>query len=131
MAGVLLVVSVRFPTDSSNLGGPRKDYTALAETLHATVLDYGSVQRSWLGRVVSRIVGLPIAQAVLAFLQSDRYDAILTDGAPICIPLCLLLKLRRSSVAHVTIGHRLSTPKKRAFFRWLRAHDRIDRIAVH
>jgi len=131
MAGVLLVVSVRLPTDSPVPAGPRKDYTALAEAPNATVLDYASVQRSWLGRTISRVAGLAIAQAVLAFLQSGRYDAILTDGEHIGIPMALLLKLKRSSVAHVTIGHRLSTPKKRGFFRRLRAHDRIDRIAVH
>src|SRR6266540_6845499 len=131
MAGVLLIVSVRLPADSSTLVGPRKDYTALAEALNATVLDYGSVQRSWLGRTISRIAGLAMAQAILAFLQSNRYGAILTDGEHIGIPLALLLKLKRSPVAHVTIGHRLSTPKKRGFFRWFRAHERIDRIAVH
>jgi glycosyltransferase involved in cell wall biosynthesis len=32
---------------------------------------------------------------------------------------------------HITIGHRLSTPKKRLFFTLLRADARMDRIIVH
>jgi glycosyltransferase involved in cell wall biosynthesis len=34
-------------------------------------------------------------------------------------------------VRHVTIGHRLSSPKKRVLMRSLQAYRRIDRIAVH
>ena len=131
MGPVLLVVSVRVPPEPALVPGPRKDYTALAEALDATVLDYASVHRSWLGRIVSRVASVSIAQALLAFLRSGRYQAIVTDGEHIGIPLSLLLKLRRSSVAHVTIGHRLSTRKKRVFFRWLGAHDRMDRVALH
>src|SRR5581483_5820154 len=47
------------------------------------------------------------------------------------IPLALLLKVTRSSTPHVTIGHRLSSSKKRAFFQWLKLHSHMDRIAVH
>src|SRR5207237_1768711 len=32
---------------------------------------------------------------------------------------------------HVTIGHRLSAVKKRPFFRWLKVHTHIARIALH
>lgn len=131
MARVLLVISARLPTESTDAGGPRKDYTALAEALGATVIDYETVERSRAGRFIARVAGIPVAQALLAFLRSGRFDAILTDGEHIGIPLALLLRLSRSHAAHVTIGHRLSTPKKRMFFRFLRAHARIDRIAVH
>ena len=130
MAAVLLVVSVRFPKEQV-ASVPRKDYTALAEALNADVLDYAAVERSLLGRTVARVAGLAFAQAALAWLRSERYDAILTDGEHVGIPLALLLKLKRSSVAHVTIGHRLSTSKKRGFFRRLHAHEWMDRIAVH
>jgi len=131
MARVLLVVSARLPTASKAPAGPRKDYSALATALHADVIDYASVERSQLGRIVAKLAGVPLAQAMLAFIESRRYDAVLTDGEHIGIPLALLLKLRRSNIAHVTIGHRLSTPKKRLFFRWLAAHTHIARIAVH
>ncbi len=131
MARVLLVVSARLPAGSVAPSGPRKDYVALVGALNASVIDYASVERSPVGRVVARVAGMPIAQALLAFLESGRHDAVLTDGEHIGIPLALLLKLFRSRTAHVTIGHRLSTPKKRLFFRWLAAHSHIQRIAVH
>jgi glycosyltransferase involved in cell wall biosynthesis len=128
---VLLVVSARLPAGAGAPAGPRKDYAALASALHADVLDYASVERSLPGRIVAKLAGIPIAQALLAYFASGRYDAILSDGEHIGIPLALLLKLRRSNVAHVTIGHRLSTPKKRLFFRKLGVHSHIARIAVH
>jgi glycosyltransferase involved in cell wall biosynthesis len=131
MARVLLVVSVRLPTEPLDPPGPRKDYTALASALNASVIDYASVGRSLVGRTVARIAGVSIAQALLAFLARGRFDAILTDGEHIGLPLGFLLKLSRSRTAHVTIGHRLSAPKKRAFFRRLGVHTHIQRIAVH
>ena len=75
MARILFVVSVQLPTQPTDAPGPLKDYAALAEALNATVLDYTSVQRSWLGRTVARIAGLPVAQALLAFLRRSRFDA--------------------------------------------------------
>ena len=55
----------------------------------------------------------------------------MTDGEHIGIPLALLLKLARAHTPHVTIGHRLTASKKRPFFRWLRVHSHISRIALH
>ena len=111
--------------------GPRKDYAALAEALHADVIDYASVARSRLGRLVTRFSSRAIAQAVLAFRRRADYDVILTDGEHIGIPLALMLKVARARTAHVTIGHRITASKKRPFFRWLRVHSNIDRIELH
>jgi glycosyltransferase involved in cell wall biosynthesis len=71
------------------------------------------------------------AQAWLAFTRRTDYAAIVTDGEHIGIPLAMLLKLTRARVAHVTIGHRLAAPKKQPFFRWLKLHHQITRIALH
>ena len=76
MARVLLVVSVRLPTEPLDPPGPRKDYTALASALNATVIDYASVGRSRIGRIVARIAGVSVAQAVLAFLARGRFDSL-------------------------------------------------------
>jgi glycosyltransferase involved in cell wall biosynthesis len=70
-------------------------------------------------------------QALLAFRARADFDVILTDGEHIGIPLALLLKLSRSKIRHVTIGHRIAASKKRPFFRWLKVHSHIDRIALH
>jgi glycosyltransferase involved in cell wall biosynthesis len=131
MLKVLLVVSAAVPNEPAKPLGPRKDYAVLAETLGATVLDHRSVERSAATRLIARVVGVPAAQAWLAFRQRHTHDAILTDGEHIGIPLALLLKLVAARTPHVTIGHRLSTSKKRPFFRWLRAHSHIARIALH
>jgi glycosyltransferase involved in cell wall biosynthesis len=112
-------------------GGPRRDYLALADGLGADMLDRPAARRHWLGRVVERFFGIAAAQAAVAFARRDQYDAILTDGEHIGIPLALLLKLVGSRKAHVTIGHRITASKKRGFFKWLRVQSHISRIALH
>lgn len=103
----------------------------LAENLGATVLDRRSVDRSALARILRRTVGNGPAQAWLAFHRRADADVIVTDGEHVGIPLAFLLAASRSRVKHITIGHRLTSPKKQLLLRTFRAHDRIDRIAVH
>jgi glycosyltransferase involved in cell wall biosynthesis len=129
---MLFVLSADLPAGRPTASdGPRKDYIALIEALQPTVLDRTQVRRSMVGRLAERLLGTAAAQALLAFGQHRRYDVVITDGEHIGIPLALLLKAAGASVAHVTIGHRLSTPKKRLFFRWLRVHSHMNRIALH
>lgn len=126
----LFVVSTE-PTRAAP-GGPRKDFSLVAQSLHADVLDRSQVQRASAAvRLLARTLGVPVAQAWLAFRRHRAYGAILTDGEHIGIPLALLLKVARSSVVHVTIGHRVSAAKKRPFFRWLRVQTHITRLVVH
>jgi glycosyltransferase involved in cell wall biosynthesis len=127
MLRVLFVVSATVEAQR----GPRKDYAALAGALRADIVDYATVRNSRLARALARVGGSAIAQAVIAFQRRKHYDVILTDGEHIGIPLALLMKVFGSRVAHVTIGHRLSASKKRPFFRWLRVHSHISRIALH
>lgn len=128
--GVLLVVSATVPAQRDRRG-PRKDYLGLQASLGATLLDHSWIDRSRFTRWTARLLGKPIAQAWLAFRQRRAYRAIVTDGEHIGIPLALLLKLARARTPHVTIGHRLTASKKRPFFRWLRVHSHISRIALH
>ncbi|HEX8968775.1 MAG TPA: glycosyltransferase [Chloroflexota bacterium] len=127
---MLLVISADDALSPSH-GGPRKDYRVLAQTLGATTIDRSSVHRSATLRRLARYVGVAPLQAWLAFRQRHRYDVLLTDGEHIGIPLALLLKLTRSTVGHVTIGHRLTAAKKRPFFRWLKLYTHMSCIAVH
>jgi glycosyltransferase involved in cell wall biosynthesis len=129
---MLFVVSADVPEATpATSDGPRKDYVALIETLRPTILDRTRARRSVLGRIVERFFGISIAQAVLAFLMYRRFDTVITDGEHIGIPLAILLKIAGATIVHVTIGHRLSTSKKRPYFRWLRVHSHITRIALH
>jgi glycosyltransferase involved in cell wall biosynthesis len=102
-----------------------------SQLVGATILDRNAVDRSPIARAIQRAMGLGVAQAWLAFRRRREYDAIVTDGEHVGIPLALLLRFSRAAVRHVTIGHRLSSRKKWVFFRLLRAHNRMDRVAVH
>jgi glycosyltransferase involved in cell wall biosynthesis len=127
---VLLVISA----DDASVAHPsglRKDYRVLAETLGADLVDRSHVQRSSIAKRLARFVGIAPAQAWLAWQKRSAYDVILTDGEHIGIPLALLLKLSRSKVAHLTIGHRITAAKKRPFFKVLKAHAQISCIVVH
>jgi glycosyltransferase involved in cell wall biosynthesis len=127
---VLLVLSVddvRAPRSE----GPRKDYDVLSSVLRAEVIDRADARRSRLLRAAVRVLGLAIVQAWLAFAARDRFDVIVTDGEHLGIPLAALLKLTRSKVAHVTIGHRITASKKRLFFKWLKVHSHMRFIALH
>ncbi|MDQ6671975.1 MAG: glycosyltransferase family 4 protein [Chloroflexota bacterium] len=126
---ILFVVSATLSGAASS--GPRKDYRVLAEALDATVIDYTSVRDSPWPRLLARVVGMPIAQAWLAFKRRNAYEAILTDGEHIGIPLALMLKISGSLTPHVTIGHRITAAKKRLFFRLLKVQTHISRIALH
>jgi len=131
MRKVLLVVSVSLPNGLTLPPGPRRDYVVLAQALQATILDRSSIERSIVARLLARLFGVPAGQAWLAFRQRRAFDAIVTDGEHIGIPLALLLKLARARTAHVTIGHRLLAKKKRFFFRWLKVHTHMARIILH
>jgi glycosyltransferase involved in cell wall biosynthesis len=111
--------------------GPRKDYVAVIEALRPSVLDRSRVRESLVERTVERLLGVAVAQAWAAFVQHRAYDIVITDGEHIGIPLALLLKLAGARTKHITIGHRLSTPKKRPFFRWLRVQSHMHRIVLH
>src|SRR5438105_15526691 len=101
MGRVLFVVSA--VVSPAPLHGPRKDYQVVADVLGASVVDYGSVQQSAVLRRLARVLGMPVAQAWLAFTRRRDFDAIVTDGEHIGLPLALLLKLSRTRIAHVTI----------------------------
>jgi glycosyltransferase involved in cell wall biosynthesis len=131
MSDTLLVISADLSDGPPSGPGPRKDYWVLASTLQATVLDRSWIERSRAGRLVALLVGPAVVLAWLAFRRHRHYGAVLTDGEHLGIPLALLFKLAGATIPHLTIGHRLSAAKKRPFFRWLKLHRQISRIALH
>lgn len=131
MTRILFVVTADYEAGLTAVGGPRRDYLALAAGLGADVLDRPAARRHWFTGLIARYCSVALAQAVLAFARRGDYDAILTDGEHIGIPLALLLKVVGSRIAHVTIGHRITAAKKRPFFKWLRVQSHISRIALH
>jgi glycosyltransferase involved in cell wall biosynthesis len=134
-ARVLFVVSARLDNAARYAVAvgdwPRKDFFELQRALEADVIDYATVESRWAWRVMRGIVGMAGTQAWLAFRRRDAYDAIVTDGEHIGIPLAALLKVAGSTTTHVTIGHRLSAAKKQLVFRWLQLHTHISRMVLH
>ncbi len=110
---------------------PRKDFFALADRLGADVIDYTTVDASPSLRLIRRLAGVPAAQAFAAWRRRDAYDCIFSDGEHIGIPLGALLACSRRRPRHITLAHLLSTPAKRAAFRWLRPQRGIDLFLVH
>lgn len=130
----VLVVSAQFDAAREAVAAgrwPRKDITELARTLDADVIDYATVESHPLWRLLRRVVGAPVTQAVITYTRRGRYDQIYTDGEHIGIPLAVLLRLSRWRPRHVTIGHLLTTPLKRRLFRLFRPQQRIDAIMLH
>jgi glycosyltransferase involved in cell wall biosynthesis len=112
---------------------PRLDVFELAVALSADVLDYRAVDcsRQPAVTVARAIAGPSAALAVLGAGQARRYDAILTTGEDIGIPLAALLVTRSRAPAHVMIAHTLTPAKKSLLFRILPLERRIDRILCY
>jgi glycosyltransferase involved in cell wall biosynthesis len=118
---------------------PHMDYFALADGLRelpgdsVDILDYGAVEKDTnpLVRLAYRAAGKDAALALAGFLRRGAYDAIFTNGENVGIPLSLLLKGSIRRPVHVTIGHRLSTGKKRLFFTGLGVQRQMDTIFVY
>jgi glycosyltransferase involved in cell wall biosynthesis len=111
---------------------PRLDVFELAKALQADVIDYGRVRGSLLGAgLLGRNLGLSPGAAYLGFRMRHRYDAILTSGEDIGLPLSALLRRSSARCSHTMIAHTLLPLKKRAFFRYLDAGSRIDRILAY
>ncbi|HVY25551.1 MAG TPA: glycosyltransferase family 4 protein [Polyangiaceae bacterium] len=111
---------------------PRLDVFELQRVLSADVLDYLDVDASLL-KVAKRggMAATSAALAALGFKIHKRYDAVLTTGEDIGLPLAALLKTSSHPIAHTMIAHTLFPAKKRAFFDYLKVHDRIDRVLAY
>ncbi len=111
---------------------PRLDVFELANRLQADVIDYLDVERSsnLLVRGVTKAAGLSAGVAQLGALARRSYDAVLTTGEDIGLPLAMLLKAARADVSHTMIAHTLFPAKKRVFFK-LGAASHIDRVLAY
>jgi glycosyltransferase involved in cell wall biosynthesis len=143
MKTILLIPSVlKSPAVEATVEGkyPKMDYRALAEALEqekgtdaVILLDYGAVETASnpLVKTARQLLGRDAALALMGFLQARSGDVLFTNGENVGIPLALLLGLLPRRPGHVTIGHRLSTGKKRLFFKWFKVHQRMDTIFLY
>jgi glycosyltransferase involved in cell wall biosynthesis len=112
---------------------PRLDVFELAKTLDADVIDFLDVEASThpIVKAITKVAGLSAGVAQLGLMRRDSYDAMLTTGEDIGLPLALLLKGSRAKVSHTMIAHTLFPPKKRVFFQYLKVASHIDRILAY
>lgn len=111
---------------------PRLDVFELARTLNADVLDFLDVDKSSnpIVKGVTRALGPSAGVAQLGFIGRAHYDAVLTTGEDIGLPLALLLKGARAKVSHTMIAHTLLPLKKRVFFK-MGVASHLDRVLVY
>jgi glycosyltransferase involved in cell wall biosynthesis len=112
---------------------PRLDVFQIADVLGADVIDFLAVERSRdpLVRATARVAGNSAAVALLGYQRRRRYDAILTTGEDIGLPLAALLKTSSARCSHTMIAHTLFPQKKQVFFRYGRVGSRIDQTLVY
>jgi glycosyltransferase involved in cell wall biosynthesis len=112
---------------------PRLDVFEIQRRLSADVIDYLDVDRSRLPsvRLAARTLGASAAVATLGYLGRTGYDAVLTTGEDIGLPLAVLLQASSGRLSHTMIAHTLYPAKKRVFFDYLRAERRIDCVFAY
>jgi glycosyltransferase involved in cell wall biosynthesis len=106
---------------------PGTEYLRLEEHHGVELLDWSRLP----GGGGRRSVRLSLRHAVAAARVLHRYDAVLSDGEHVGVPLAVLMRLLRISTPHVMIGHHITTAAKRPLIRALRSEAQVRRILVH
>jgi glycosyltransferase involved in cell wall biosynthesis len=111
---------------------PRLDVFELQRELKADLLDFRDVDASRLLAVrTARVLTSSAGLAALGASLADRYDAVLTTGEDVGIPLAALSAGRRRRTAHTMIAHTLAPLKKRVFLQLQGVRERIDRFLCY
>jgi glycosyltransferase involved in cell wall biosynthesis len=110
---------------------PRKDYLELQRMLGADLLDLGMLDRWRWTRMARALGGTALAQALLAWRWSSRYDVVFADRESTGFLLAALYRLLRNRPRLVVIGHMLSPRKKQLLVKFLQLWRTIDRLIVH
>lgn len=135
---VVLTVSGVIPADIREqiAGGmrPRADYLELARSFDADILDYAKARAiaGGIGTILDRIGGPNLVLAYACWRVRKRYQAIVTDGEQVGLPLAALLKLTPGTrPRHLMIVHVISEAKKTIFLDWLGVQSAIDRFLTY
>jgi glycosyltransferase involved in cell wall biosynthesis len=113
---------------------PRADYLELAQSFDADLLDYAEARKiaGAAGAVLERIGGLNLVLAFACWKVRKSYDAIVTDGEQIGLPLAAFLKFTPGGrPRHLMIVHVISEPKKTVFLDRLGVQSAIDRFITY
>lgn len=113
---------------------PRADYLELARGFGADLMDYAAARAvaGRVGAILERIGGTNLVLAYACWRMRSRYQAILTDGEQIGLPLAAFLKLTPGPrPRHLMIVHVISEPKKTFFLDRLAVQTCIDRFLTY
>src|SRR5215468_12146539 len=113
---------------------PRADYLELARSFDADLLDYAAARMiaGGTGTVLEKLGGPNLVLAYACWKVRKRYQAIVTDGEQIGLPLAALLKFTPGGrPRHIMIVHVISEPKKTFFLDWLGVQSCIDRFITY
>jgi glycosyltransferase involved in cell wall biosynthesis len=113
---------------------PRADYLELARGLNADLLDYAAARTitGRLGTVLEKLGGPNLTLAFACWKVRNSYQAIVTDGEQVGLPLAALLKLTPGTrPRHLMIVHVLSVPKKIVLLDWLGVQSAIHRFITY
>jgi glycosyltransferase involved in cell wall biosynthesis len=113
---------------------PRADYLELARGFDADLLDYAAARTiaGRMGAVLEKLGGANLVLAYACWKVRKSYQAIVTDGEQIGLPLAVLLKLTPGArPRHLMIVHVISEPKKILFLDWLGVQSAIDRFITY
>jgi hypothetical protein len=135
---VLLTVSGTIPANIGQVIAdgkrPRADYLEIARGLGADILDYPAARTAtgMVGSLLETIGGPNLRLAYACWRLRGHYEAILTDGEQVGLPLAALMKMAtKRRPRHVMIVHILSVPKKMLLLDWLGLRHYIDRFLVY
>jgi glycosyltransferase involved in cell wall biosynthesis len=113
---------------------PRADYLELARSFNADLLDYAAARTiaGRTGAVLEKLGGPNLVLAFACWKIRKSYQAIVTDGEQVGLPLAVLLKLSPGTrPRHLMIVHVISEPKKTVFLDWLGVQSAIDRFITY
>src|SRR5262245_8493849 len=113
---------------------PRADYLELARSFDSDLLDYATAHETTgrIGRMLNWVGGPNLVLGYACWKARNDYQAIVTDGEQIGLPLAVLLKLTPGSrPRHIMIVHVISEPKKTFFLDWLGVQNCIDRFITY
>ena len=120
---------------------PDMDYDALERALisntnaDVTFVDFTALDacRDPRVKLVTKVAGRDAGLAALGYFHHSRgVDCIFSNSESISMPLALMFRMSTGKrPGHVVICHRLSTGKKKLFFKALKVHKEMDRLFVY
>jgi glycosyltransferase involved in cell wall biosynthesis len=113
---------------------PKSDYLELARSFNADLLDYAAARTITrrTGALLERLGGPNLVLAYACWKVRKNYQAIVTDGEQVGLPLAALLKFTPGlRPYHMMIVHVISEPKKIVFLDWLGVQSAIDRFITY